>query len=79
MKNISLLIMLLAIVSFSSCRKNRTCNCITTNSGVINEPTTKDIIMENVNKEEGTTECDTYDSEHTQQGLVKTVECSLVL
>ncbi len=77
MKKITLILALLALVSFSSCRKNRTCTCVTTNSGVINAKTSQDHILENVNKTEGEEECDKLDSEWTQSGLTTTVACSL--
>jgi hypothetical protein len=69
---------LLAIVSFSSCRKNRTCNCVTTIvSGDETTQTQKDNIILDVNKDEGTEACAKLESVSTFPGFKETVVCNL--
>ena len=77
MKKFTLLFALIALISFSSCRKNRTCVCVTTNFGVITSQTTQNHIIQDVNKTEGIEECDKLDSQWTQSGLTTKVECTL--
>ncbi|MFK8046129.1 MAG: hypothetical protein AB8B72_11585 [Crocinitomicaceae bacterium] len=68
----------IALVSLSSCRKNRTCNCTTTieQDG---ETTTQpnDIIIADVNKEEGTEKCAAYQDTTTYTGFTETITCRL--
>jgi len=77
MKNITLILALLAIVSFSSCRKDRTCVCVTENSGVISETTTQFETVRDVTRNEAIDECDLLDSEWVQSGLEVEKDCSL--
>lgn len=70
---------ILAFVSLTSCRKNRTCNCtttITSNGETTSQPT--DYTLEDVNKEEAEIECAKYNSSITYTGFQEDITCNLV-
>jgi hypothetical protein len=70
---------IVAFVSFTSCRKNRTCNCTTTitaNGNTTQQPT--DYVIADVNKEEGEAECAKYESSNTYTGFQEDITCTLL-
>ena len=78
MKKIILLSALVATVTFTSCRKNRVCNCINTNTGNINNTTQTKEEIKNVNKKEGIADCNKLDTTYSYQGINTSRDCSLI-
>ena len=77
-KKIFFVLSLLAIVAFSSCRKNRTCNCVTTIvSSTETTQTQKDITLNDVNKDEAEEECARNNSETIHLGFSETIVCTV--
>lgn len=71
---------IIAMVSLSSCRKNRTCNCTNTITvGTVVTSTPSDHPIEDVNKEEGEAECAKLESSTTYTGFQEDITCTLVL
>ena len=69
----------IALVSLSSCRKNRTCNCTTTvtaNGTTTAKPT--DYVIADVNRDEGEIECAKLESSTVYTGFTEDITCSLV-
>ncbi len=78
-KKIFFVLGLVSIISMSSCRKNRTCRCVTTIvSSSDTKETQKDIIINDVNKTEGEEDCARNNSEMTFPGFKETISCTLV-
>lgn len=77
-KKIFLVFGLMTIISFSSCRKNRTCNCVTTitTNGTVSS-TQKDHIITDVNKDEGEIECAAFNDTTAYTNILETVGCTL--
>ncbi len=78
MKNFAIIILCATAVSFASCRKNRTCNCINENSGVIQSTTNTTEPVVDVTKKEGVVACDLMDTTYTYEGIKTDIDCSLV-
>lgn len=68
----------IALVSLSSCRKNRTCNCtttITTNGNTSAKGT--DHVIQDVSKDEGEVECAKLESSTVYTGFSEEITCNL--
>jgi len=78
MKNITIILLCIATVSITSCRKNRTCNCINANSGVIQSTTNTVEEVIDVTKNEGIEACDLMDTTYSYEGITTNIDCSLV-
>lgn len=77
MKKITILAVAALAISFASCKKDRTCTCVISNSGSSN--TSTDVTtMTKVSKKTGTANCTsgtTYDA--ASPGFVQTRKCTL--
>ncbi len=78
MRNITFILSILAILSFTSCKKNRTCNCITTITGATSSQSQKDVVIENISKKDGETKCNDMDSEFKDVGISEVYDCTLI-
>ncbi|MFD1552748.1 hypothetical protein DNU06_08720 [Putridiphycobacter roseus] len=78
MKNFALILLCATMVSFVSCRKNRTCNCIHANTGVIQSSTNTTENVLDVTKKEGVEACDLKDTTFSYEGITTNIDCSLV-
>ncbi|MFK8036936.1 MAG: hypothetical protein AB8B74_01500 [Crocinitomicaceae bacterium] len=77
-KKIFLAFGLLAIVSLSSCRKNRTCSCTTTiTSAGESTITPQEYVISDVNQEEGEAACLLYTKDNTFPNFSEKVDCTL--
>lgn len=76
MKKLTLFLAIALVVSLTSCRKNRSCNCITSISGVVKNDTQEDVIVKDVTKDEAIQACEDLNFTTSFEGVTTKYECT---